>query len=801
MAYKAKICIVEDDVRFAENLQEILVDIGYDTKVFTTGAKGLDAFKNDSCDIILLDIKLPDMTGMEFLKRINKACGKIDCIIMTGYASLESAIEAVREKRVVGYEKKPLDMDRLLSLIHQVIQRRKAEEENQARVGYLENLQHIDSIIRKTSDLENLLNDTISEVFNIFNCDRAWLFYPCDPDADTWRVPVEITRPEYPGACELNVSLPTTDWTRKITGEALASEEPLIYTEDMPDFGELERFKVRSLITMAIYPKTGKPWVFGLHQCSHMRHWTREECRLFRDIGHRIADALGNLLFFQNLKESEERFKAQYQAIPIPTYSFQREGDDFRLVRYNEAARKFTKSRLAAMLNMKARDIFDHRPDIRRDIETSYNEKRVITRETRYYFKTIEEERDIIVSFGYAPPDLVLLHTIDVTALKQLEEQLRHSQKMKAIGVLAGGIAHDFNNLLTGILGYADLLKLSSDQKSATHKSAAAIEKAAERAAELTRQLLGFARKGKYQVVPVDLHETVYEVTSLLERTIEKNIQMHIDFSAEQSIVLGDPAQMHQIIMNLVFNARDAMPEGGQLYIETRNIDLDEAFCKANRVENTGKYLQMIVKDSGCGIPKEIIDRIFDPFFTTKKPGEGSGMGLATVYGILRNHGGFIKVTSEPDQGTSFKAYLPVTSEKLKNAPAREQKYTKPATGGGCILFVDDEEVVRDSAARLIKDLGYEIILAANGHEAVEIYREHCDTIDLVIMDMIMPKMGGLECFRSIKEINPDVKAILASGYSRNEKVLEILDEGMIDFIPKPFRMIDLSNVIANALL
>lgn len=381
----------------------------------------------------------------------------------------------------------------------------------------------------------------------------------------------------------------------------------------------------------------------------------------------------------------------------------------------------------------------------------------------------------------------------------KLEGQLRQSQKMEAIGTLAGGVAHDFNNLLAGILGYADMLRQDRESTPRHLKAAEVIFKAAERAAQLTKQLLGFARKGKLQIASVNLNETIQEVLTLLSRTIDKKITIRQVLSGEAPLVNGDPDQIQQIILNLAINARDALPNGGNLTFETSIVDLDRAYCQRYTHARPGRYALLSVSDNGDGIAPEIQERIFEPFFTTKAPGQGTGMGLAMVYGIVKNHSGTIQVYSEPGHGTQFKVYLPYAIPVGAEEPEPQQ--SAPAiTGSGKILVVDDEETVREMASDMLRDLGYEVYTAHDGDSALELYREIGREIDLVIMDMIMPKLDGRGCFRALREMNPSVKAILSTGFSCDGTVQEILDEGMLGFTQKPYRIRDLSEAVAKAL-
>ncbi len=381
----------------------------------------------------------------------------------------------------------------------------------------------------------------------------------------------------------------------------------------------------------------------------------------------------------------------------------------------------------------------------------------------------------------------------DETAI--LESQLRQSQKMEAIGTLAGGVAHDFNNLLTGILGYANLLKLQNNEESPTYEAADVIEKAAERASDLTKQLLGFARQGKLQNSPVDLHSMIRESVALLKRTIDKSVNIVQRMDAECAEVMGDPSQLQLVMLNLAVNARDAMTNGGDLKLETACIDINDG---VHADLPKGRYVRLRVSDTGAGIDPEICDRIFEPFFTTKARGEGTGMGLATVYGIVKNHDGTVTVKSELGVGTTFEVLLPVAQD---DADAEVVAVIEaPVHGRGKILVVEDEEVVRKLAKEILGWLGYETITVCDGIEAVEYYDGHNEDIDLALIDLNMPRMGGRECYQKMKEINPGLRAVLSTGYSRDGAAQEILDDGVQGFVQKPFQASQLSEAIAMAM-
>jgi nitrogen-specific signal transduction histidine kinase/CheY-like chemotaxis protein len=382
-----------------------------------------------------------------------------------------------------------------------------------------------------------------------------------------------------------------------------------------------------------------------------------------------------------------------------------------------------------------------------------------------------------------------------------LEAQLLQAQKMEAIGSLAGGVAHDFNNLLTGILGYADLLMRKAEPGSEVSMAARVIQEAADRASHLTAQLLGFARKGKNLAVRVDINKTIDDVASLLERTLDKRIRIRKSPAPVSAGVVGDPMQLQQFLMNLAMNARDAMPGGGELAFSTEIAVLDPACCASRPGVSPGRYVRIEVSDTGTGIPKDYLEKIFDPFFTTKEQGKGTGLGLSMVFGIVKNHGGFIEVESEVGAGALFKVYLPFIPGEAERAEADSSPPADPVAGGkGWILLIDDQDTVREVCGAMLSTLGYRVRTACDGREGVDCYRRFGKDIDLVIVDMIMPNLDGRECFRQIKAINPEVRAILSTGFSLDGAVQEILNEGIACFIQKPYRLEQLSRTVSMAL-
>ena len=383
----------------------------------------------------------------------------------------------------------------------------------------------------------------------------------------------------------------------------------------------------------------------------------------------------------------------------------------------------------------------------------------------------------------------------DITEQKRLEAQLQQAQKMEAMGTLAGGIAHDFNNLLMGIQGRTSLMLMDSDASHSYFEHLKGIEDYIISAADLTKQLLGFARGGKYEIKPTDLNELIINENRMFGRT-RKEINIQEKLEENLWSVEVDQRQIEQVLLNIYVNAWQAMPGGGDLYIQTENTIIDEEYSKSYQVA-LGKHVKISITDTGMGMDEAIQHRIFDPFFTTKEMGRGTGLGLASAYGIIKNHNGFIDVYSEKGEGTTFNIYLPASEKQA----VKEKKIDEELVSGTeTILFVDDEDMIIEVAQGVVESLGYNVLTARGGKEAIEVYKNNQHKIDMVILDMIMPQMDGGEVFDKLKKINPDIKALLSSGYSINGQATEILDRGCNGFIQKPFNMADLSKKIREIL-
>lgn len=394
-------------------------------------------------------------------------------------------------------------------------------------------------------------------------------------------------------------------------------------------------------------------------------------------------------------------------------------------------------------------------------------------------------------------PDYILIINTDITEQKTAEEHLFRAQRMESIGTLAGGIAHDLNNILSPIMMAVDMLRMNAaDEK--TIKWLDIMKENAERGAELVRQVLTFARGMAGERIPVQVKHVVKDLVGVLSQTLPKSITVTHDFDPDPWTISADPTQIHQILMNVCINARDAMPNGGTISIRIRNISIDENYARMNMDAEPGNYVMIEVKDNGTGMSADVIKRIFDPFFTTKDIGEGTGLGLSTALTIIKSHGGFINVYSEPGKGSRFSIYLPSAE-----APEESQPEAKPALPHGndeLILIVDDEENIRNIAAATLESFGYRTLNAVDGTEALAVYSQNSGSIDLVLTDMAMPYMDGPSLIRALRKMDPEIKVIAMSGLFNEAKFEELTSLNVQAVISKPYSAETLLTTLSSVL-
>ena len=631
---------------------------------------------------------------------------------------------------------------------------------------------------------------------------------------------------------ELVFSIPTGPKAAKLTdirlpsGEGIAGwvaehgqpalvpnvrEDPRFYQE----IDKICEFETKSILCVPLKAKTKLIGVLEVINKNNGGLFTEEDEMLLMVFAYHSAMAIENARLYGELKESEEKYRLLVE-----------NANDAIFIAQDEVV-KFPNPKTKAMLGYGAEELAKisfvdliHPED--RAMVLNRHKRRPEEKEppSAYSFRMINRAGEelwvqlnsVFIIWEGRPATLNLLR--DITQQKKLEAQLLQAQRMEAMGTLAGGIAHDFNNILMGIQGNASLVLLDTDSSLAHHERLRNIEQGVQSGADLTKQLLGFARGGKYKVRSTDLNELTKRNSDVFGRT-KKEITIHARYQKDIWSVEVDQGQIEQVLLNLYVNAWQAMPGGGDLYLETENVTLDKAYLKPFGLE-PGRYVKISITDTGVGMDEATQQRIFEPFFTTKEMGRGTGLGLASAYGIIKNHGGIINVYSERGKGTTFNFYLPA-SEKM--VVEEEKVAVEVLKGTETVLLVDDEEVIIDVGGEILKTLGYRVLVARGGKEAIEIVsKAHRakskeqegkeryapsavpPAPDMVLLDMVMPDMGGGETFDRMKEINPDIKVLLSSGYSIDGQATEILKRGCDGFIQKPFNLMDLSQKVREIL-
>ncbi len=500
----------------------------------------------------------------------------------------------------------------------------------------------------------------------------------------------------------------------------------------------------------------------------------------------------------EDLRQSEERFKDLARLLPETVYECDKTGmltfvNDAALEKFRYTREDFEKGLFALDMFMKedkergARNI----QRVMSGEKVGINEYTALRKDGTTFPMLISSTAILKNSIPCGARGFI----IDMSDKKNLEEQFIRAQKMEAIGSLAGGIAHDFNNLLMGILGNVSIMLMSMESSHPFFDRLKSMEEYVRQGSDLTRQFLGFARGGKYEVKPTHLGEFVRRSSEMFGRT-KKEIRIHRKAQEKLWTVEVDRGQMEQVMLNIFVNAWQAMPGGGDLYLNVENVDLADEDVISYGIK-PGRFVRISVMDTGTGMDEATMARIFEPFFTTKEKGRGTGLGLASVYGIVRNHKGFVTVDSERGAGSTFTIYLPASDKELQEEKTPEEDVRK---GRETILLIDDEEMIIDIGTQMLESLGYRVLTAPGGKEGIEVYRQNISDIDLVLLDMIMPDIGGREAFERLKELNAEVKVLLSSGYSIEGQAEEIMEKGCRGFIQKPFSMGDLAGKIRKVL-
>ena len=839
----ALILIVDDDLHTRQLYVSLLTPFGHQVLEAGDGKEGLEQARSRKPDLIISDVLMPTMNGYEFVTSLRESPG-----FETVPVIFHSASFLDHETRSLGVTcgvslviPKPCDPETALKIVHQALGTEVAVPA--AQPVKLEKVEAIpvlvDAYFQKGKELD-VVSARLAALLEL----GLELARPCDVPALLWKAARgarEIVCANYAAIGILKEDGVRLEWftiigmdpeTVEKIGKPVYGGEifKALMSERKPQRAFSPRGEPVNLGLPAYHPPVNSFLVVPLQVGDHLYGWIyaaqklsgtefgEEDERVMMALAAQTGLAYENSLGLLAIQDHAEKLEAEIE---------QRRRAENRLRMLIETAPMgiviAEKSGRIAEVNAQALDMFGYeRQELYgQPVDTLLPERLRSSHERHraHYaadpharpmgvgmelFARRKDGTEFPVEISLGPLETnegVLISSIivDITARKKMERQLRLSQRMEAIGELAGGVAHDFNNLLAVILGCAEVALDALPAEDPTAKKVEMVRQAASSAADLTRQLLAFSRQQMLQPRVLNLKEVIDKIQGLLGRLIGENIEIRVSLEPSLGCVRADPGQIEQVLLNLCVNARDAMPKGGRLTIDARNVELDDSFRDERFVVVPGLYVVLAVEDTGCGMNRETQARIFDPFFTTKEVGKGTGMGLATVYGIVKQSGGYIWVYSELSKGTVFKVYLPHVNQSVQ--PAR-QKETDAANfrGTETILLAEDSDSLREMAKEYLESVGYNVIGSASGKDALERAKEFDGIIHLLLTDIVMPEMSGPELAAEIAGFRPEIKIIFTSGYTDDAIARQGILDPTVAFIQKPYRPKALARKIREVL-
>ncbi|MBN2029078.1 PAS domain S-box protein [bacterium] len=605
-------------------------------------------------------------------------------------------------------------------------------------------------------------------------------------------------------------------------GKILMANAKLINMTGYGSFQELAKCNLEIDDSMMGYPRStfkerieSDGQIIGLEST-----WKRKDgtALVVRENAKAFRDEKGNILYYEGtieditehkyaenaLRESEERFRSLVENSFTGIFTLD---DDYRFLYINKEFVRIIGYSWQEMINQKFNQFINSETE---QLIVHFMEKQKENQNLPVEKKEVEvmtkngEKRKLVVIVSsiknLTGKVQIVAQILDVTEIKKLEAQLLHAQKMEAIGILAGGIAHDFNNLLTAIRGCADMALFEVDESNPVCRDLKEIQNASERAAELTRELLLFSRKQPMKFISLDLNDVIGNLHKIIKRLIGEDIKVYTDLSPDLWVVHADRGTLEQVVMNFIVNARDAMPNGGRISIKTENVVIEQPFKKAFPEAKPGRFVRMSVTDTGVGIEKEIIQHVFEPFFTTKSVGKGTGLGLSVIYGIVKEHGGWVHVYSEPEQGSTFKVYLPAFFQKTREEKKKIVSTKKFQGNGERILIVEDEKHVRELAHKILFKHGYRVFLSKTIEEARHVFKREKGNFNLIFSDVVLPDGNGIELVDELSCNDPRLRILLSSGYTDHKSQWPLIQEKGYQFLEKPYTLFGLLGAIQEAI-
>ncbi len=738
------------DSNLAETLSDLLDAEGYCTTAAVNAEKATDLVLELMPAVVLIDLELPDTPGVELVKRIRELSEDAKCIVVAGDGGDDSAFEAINQG-ACGCVRKRSCREQLMPVLRRAVHERR--------------------VMLTLRDFESRFQQAVNRSPNpIFAVDA-------EHRIQFWN-----------RSCERFLQ-----YGQDILGQHY--DVLLAEPDNLPFFSQ----------TVAR--------VFQDHSLSdvEIRFRCRDgsiiiaSSRLYplRDLKGRIdrcvfanTDITGRRRAQEELKKSEKKHRLLVERSPFGVVVTDRSGN---IVEVNPAACKLAGLPREELIGVSALD-FMTTPESRETALQFLEELSLDSRMDETVFVGPDARLFRVNTTVFQKDPFLMYSTVEeITEKQRMEQQLRQSQKMEAIGTLAGGVAHDMNNVLAAIMGLA--CALEAEMQPGDHKLDDVLEilEACKRGRDLTRNLLGFARRGKHATETFGLNQTVKEVETILRHTLPKKVIIDTRLDEQLFSINGDPNQLNHALMNLCINATEAVSGEGRLSITTENIRDGDSDSAAHREGKFGKRVRLRVSDTGMGMDSHTLEKCFEPFFTTKPKGQGTGLGLSMVYGTVVNHGGTVSVQSEPGRGTTVTIELPANdAAAASERPRRKQALS--LSGTGTIMLVDDEAAIRSAGKKLLSKLGYTVLLAEDGERALETYRQNKDEISLVMLDLIMPRMDGVEALTKLRQINPEVRVLLMSGFPGGEAAQEVSAMGASGFLQKPFELQDLAEQVARAL-